>query len=153
MQHSGDTKQKQFEMPDAVDELLAGLVSNRQTMQRQAATIDEIMEKSNNTLIHIESQNKALAPTTVTPGAQKLVKVKPVCKQALVKILENFKLLMQQNSDKRDDKHSASDGVLACRQRVEHLASSVRKLVALCDTVHQLKTHQEVLDAEDEDLP
>ncbi|XP_022219573.2 augmin complex subunit msd1 [Drosophila obscura] len=140
-------------MSDAVDELLAGLVANRQTMQRQAATIDDIMEKSNNTLIHIESQNKALAPTTAAPADQKVYNVKPDCKLALFKILEGFNQLKQQNSVEREDKGSYLDGCLAFSQRVEHLGSTVRKLVALCDTVHQMKAHQEELEAEDQDSP
>ncbi|BFF98591.1 augmin complex subunit msd1 [Drosophila madeirensis] len=136
-------------MTDAVDDLLAGLVANRQTMQRQSAIIDEILEKSNNTLIHIESRNKALAPATAAQEQEKVYNVKPACKQALVKILQNYKQLMQQHRDEREDKHSALDGCLAYRQRVEQLASTMRKLVALCDTVHQMKTHQEDLEAEE----
>ncbi|KAH8327383.1 hypothetical protein KR074_004924, partial [Drosophila pseudoananassae] len=123
--------------------------ARRQTMSRQVAKIDEIMERSNNTLLHIESNNKALAQNVSPLESQMVFNVQPECELALVKILENFKQLVQ-NSDHKEETYSALDGCLAHRHRVEHLGSSVRKLVALCDTVAQMKAFQEDQDvAED----
>ncbi|KAH8379630.1 hypothetical protein KR009_006251, partial [Drosophila setifemur] len=128
--------------------------SRRQAIHRQVAKIDEIMERSNKTLLHIESNNKALAlpqNTTLSPqetpsSPPKVFNVKPECEVALVRILDNFKRLVQ-SSDHNENTYSALDGCLAHRHRVEHLGSSVRKLVALCDTVAQMRSFQEAPEA------
>ncbi|XP_016935004.2 augmin complex subunit msd1 [Drosophila suzukii] len=138
-------------MPDAVEKMLAGMATNRQTMNRQLAKIDEIMERSNNTLLHIESNSKALSPNVAPVESQKVYNLRPEAEMALSKILENFKLLMRSN-DQREEAFSALDGCLAYRHRVEHLGSSVRKLVALYDTVGQMRSSQEEQDAS-EDSP
>ncbi|XP_017127009.1 augmin complex subunit msd1 [Drosophila elegans] len=134
-------------MGDAVDKMLAGMAASRQTMNRQLAKIDEIMERSNNTLLHIESNSKNLCPAE----SQKVYNISPKCELALSKILENFKLLMR-SSDQREEACSALEGCLAYRHRVEHLGSSVRKLVALYETVGQMRNLQEDQDAS-EDSP
>ncbi|EDV50149.1 augmin complex subunit msd1 [Drosophila erecta] len=129
-------------MSDAVDKMLAGMAANRQTMTRQLAKIDEIMERSNNTLLHIESNSKALNHNVPLSETQKMYNLRPEAEMALSKILENFKVLMS-SSDQREEAYSALEGCLAYRHRVEHLGSSVRKLVALYDTVGQMISSQE----------
>ncbi|XP_017063563.1 augmin complex subunit msd1 [Drosophila eugracilis] len=138
-------------MSDAVDKMLAGMATNRITLNRQLAKIDDIMERSNNTLLHIEANSKALNQNLAPAESKKLYNLKPEAEMALSKILENFKLLMQ-GSDQREEAYSALDGCLAYRDRVEHLSSSVRKLVALHDTVAQMRSSQEEQDAS-EDSP
>ncbi|XP_033158025.1 augmin complex subunit msd1 [Drosophila mauritiana] len=129
-------------MSDAVDKMLAGMAANRQTMNRQLAKIDEIMERSNNTLLHIESNSKAFSQNVALSETQKMYNLRPEAEMALSKILDNFKLLMS-SGDQREEAYSALEGCLAYRHRVEHLGSSVRKLVALYDTVGQMKSSQE----------
>ncbi|XP_016955864.1 augmin complex subunit msd1 [Drosophila biarmipes] len=138
-------------MCDAVEKMLAGMATNRQTMNRQLAKIDEVMERSNNILLHIESNSKALSQGVGPAESQKVYNLRPEAEIALSKILENFKLLMR-STDQRDEAFSALDGCLAYRHRVEHLGSSVRKLVALYDTVGQMRSSQEEQDAS-EDSP
>ncbi|XP_016984100.2 augmin complex subunit msd1 [Drosophila rhopaloa] len=138
-------------MSDAVDKMLAGMVANRQTLNRQLSQIDEIMERSNNTLLHIESISKALAQNVGPTESQKVYNVTPNCELALSKILENFKILMR-SSDQREEDYSPVEVCLAYRHRVEHLGSSVRKLVALHDTVGQMRNLQEEQNAS-EDSP
>nr|XP_016993188.2 augmin complex subunit msd1 [Drosophila takahashii] len=136
-------------MSDAVDKMLAGMAINRQTMNRQLTKIDEIMERSNNTLLHIESNSKALSQNVALADSQKVYNLRPEEEMSLSKILENFKLLMR-SSDQREEAFSALDGCLAYRHRVEHLGSSVRKLVALYDTVGQMRSSQEEREVSDE---
>lgn len=111
-------------------------------MNRQLAKIDEIMERSNNTLLHIESNSKAFSQNVALSETQKMYNLRTEAEMTLSKILENFKLLMS-SSDQREETYSALEGCLAYRHRVEHLGSSVRKLVALYDTVGQMKNSQE----------
>ncbi|EDW92823.1 augmin complex subunit msd1 [Drosophila yakuba] len=129
-------------MSDAVDKMLAGLAANRQTTNRQLAKIDEIMERSNNTLLHIESNSKALSQNVALSETQKMYNLRPEAEMALSKILENFKVLMS-SSDQPEEAYSALEGCLAYRHRVEHLGSFVRKLVALYDTVGHMRSSQE----------
>ncbi|XP_020814491.1 augmin complex subunit msd1-like [Drosophila serrata] len=135
-------------MPDAADQMLAGLAARRRSLAKQISKIDEIMERSNNTLLHIESNNKALAQNASAQESQKVYNLKPECELAVVRILQNFRQLMQ-SSDQREDTGSALDGCLAYRHRVEHLGSSVRKLVALCDTVNQMRSFQAEQEAQE----
>ncbi|XP_017022838.1 augmin complex subunit msd1 [Drosophila kikkawai] len=135
-------------MPDAADEMLARLAAHRRSLGKQISKIDEIMERSNNTLLHIESNNKALALNASPQDSQKVYNLKPECELAVVRILQNFRQLMQ-SSDQREDTGSALDGCLAYRHRVEHLGSSVRKLVALCDTVSQMRSFQAEQEAQE----
>lgn len=122
--------------------------ARRRSLDKQISKIDEVMERSNNTLLHIEANNKALAQNASPQDSQKVYNLKPECELALVRILQNFRQLVQ-GSDQREDTFSALDGCLAYRQRVEHLGSSVRKLVALCDTVSQMKSFQAEQEAQD----
>ncbi|XP_017059909.1 augmin complex subunit msd1 [Drosophila ficusphila] len=136
-------------MTDAVDKMLAGMAANRQSMHRQMGKIDEIMERSNNTLLHVEYNCKALAQNSGPTETQNVYHITPESQLALSKILENFKLLMM-SGDHREENYSVLDGCLAYRHRVERLSSSVRKLVALYDTVGQMRSLQEDQDASED---
>ncbi|XP_034481176.1 augmin complex subunit msd1 [Drosophila innubila] len=150
-------------MSEIIDEMLADLVLTRQTMQKQVGKIGEIMEKSNKTLLHIETQNLPPHSRTITSPpsdeaaeSQSIFNLKPECEQSIVKILEQFHLLMQQsvNGDNNLGGPSAQDACLTYRHHSEYLGSSVRKLVAFCDTMNQLKLNlqmQEELDEEDKE--
>ncbi|XP_062128634.1 augmin complex subunit msd1 [Drosophila sulfurigaster albostrigata] len=133
-------------MSEAIDEMLAGLAATRQTMQRQVAKISEIMEKSNKTLLHLETQNNlqttiSSPPPTTTDEGKNVYNFKPDCEQSIVKILEQFQQLMQQTvgGDHNQVGGGSLDDCLVYRQRAEYLGSSVRKLVAFCDSMNQLK--------------
>ncbi|KAH8303693.1 hypothetical protein KR018_012204, partial [Drosophila ironensis] len=125
-------------------------VGRRQTMNRQLSEVDEIMDRSNNTLLHIEANNKALGHNASLPDAPKVFNVQPESEMALVKILDNFKQLVQ-NSQQKEQTYNALDECLAHRHRVEHLGSSVRKLVALVETVGQMRSYQEGQDGQEAD--
>ncbi|KAH8302997.1 hypothetical protein KR044_012900, partial [Drosophila immigrans] len=128
----------------------------RQTMQRQVSNIAEIMERSNKTLLHLETQNNLQATISSPPPpsdetAKNVYNFTPECEQSIVQILEQFQLLMQQPVD-ADRNHM--DDFLAHRQRAEYFGSSVRKLVAFCDSMDQLKVnmqqHEELADEDKE---
>ncbi|EDV96406.1 GH15217 [Drosophila grimshawi] len=145
-------------MSETIDELLAGLAAARQTMQRQIDKIGEIMEKSNSTLLHIESQNTnlQLPLTTTATTAQNVYNVSANCQQSVVKILLQFQQLIKQTAggDSNADGQSVLNSCLSSRQRIEFLGSSVRKLVGLCDIIAQLKESVEVeqqLNTDEED--
>lgn len=147
-------------MSEVVDEILAGLATARHTMQKQVGKIGEIMERSNKTLLHIETQNnlQTLSTTITSPPSNEdqsktVYNLKPDCEQSIVKILEQFQLLMQQtvDGDNNVGGPSALDACLAYRQRAEYLGSSVRKLVALFDTMNQLKLNMQKQDEEEDE--
>ncbi|KAM8709996.1 hypothetical protein ACLKA7_016747 [Drosophila subpalustris] len=152
-------------MSEIIDEMLANIVMTRQTMQKQVGKIGEIMERSNKTLLHIETQNNpSPRSTTITSPpsheaaeSENVYNLEADCEQSIVKILEQFQLLMQQtvDGDNNFGGSSAQDACLIYRQHSEYLGSSVRKLVAFCDTMNQLKLdlqrQQEELDEEDKE--
>ncbi|XP_030385769.1 augmin complex subunit msd1 [Scaptodrosophila lebanonensis] len=125
-------------MAEVIDEMLAGLVSQRVTMDGQVDKIGAIMEKSNKTLLHIESKTVAQLSASQC-SSSKAHNVTPGVELSLVKILENFQQMMQHSTEPNKRIYSALDGCLAYRQRVENLGSSVRKLVALRDGIKQMK--------------
>lgn len=129
----------------------------RESMVKQGIKIGEIMEKSNNTLLQVEEQASMTPPLKGNAAPQNLYNLNADCELALTKILEQFQQLMQQivNVDSNSDNQNALDCYLATRQRVENLRSSSRKLVALHDTIAQLKLNvqeqQELIKEENTD--
>lgn len=131
-------------------------------MQKQMDKIDEIMEKSNNTLLYAETQNNMdslLSPPKDAnqTQSQTIYNLKPNCELAIVKTLEQFQLLMKHNvdSDTNSGAMSPLDACLSYRQRTEFQASSMRKLGALNDNMlqlqHNLEQQWQLAQDEDED--
>ncbi|KAH8371049.1 hypothetical protein KR093_006007, partial [Drosophila rubida] len=137
---------------------LCSAAAARQVMQRQVSKTAEIMEKSNKTLLHLETQNNLqttiCSPPPLSNEAKKVYNFKTECEQSIVKILEQFQLLMQQTVN-ADHNHigggTTLDDCLAYRQRAEYLGSSVRKLVAFCDSMDQLKLNLQEHEAQAEE--
>lgn len=129
-------------------------------MQKQVGKIGEIMERSNKTLLHIEPQNKLSSHSTITSPppveaaeSQNMYNLRTDCEQSIVTILEQFQLLMQQivDGDNNLGGPSAQDACLAYRHHTEYLGSNVRKLVALSDTMNQLKLDMQMQELDEED--
>lgn len=124
-------------------------------MRNQMDKIDEIMEKSNRTLLYAETQNNMeslLSPppkedTIQMQEESAVYNLKPECQMAIVKTLEEFQLLMKNkvDSDKTNVGGAMSllDACLSYRQRAEFLGSSMRKLGALHDNLLQLQQNLE----------
>ncbi|KAH8415668.1 hypothetical protein KR222_008084, partial [Zaprionus bogoriensis] len=130
----------------------------RQSMQKQLDKMDEISEKSNNTLLYAETQSNAESlhsPDETNRTPQCVYNLKPECEQAMVKILDQFQQLMQKNMDSESTAPALSpvDACLSYRQRADYLGSSMRKLGALHDNMVQLQHNleQQRQFAEDED--
>lgn len=124
-------------------------------MRKQMDKTDEIMEKSNRTLLYAETQNNMeslLSPPSKEETLQMqeesaVYNLKPECNIALVKTVEEFQLLMKNKVDS-DKTHvggaiSLVDACLSYRQRAEFLGSSMRKLGALHDNLLQLQHNLE----------
>lgn len=131
-------------------------------MQRQMDKIDEIMEKSNSTLLYAETQNNMDSIQSPPKDANQtqsptVYNLKPNCELAIVKTLEQFQMLMKRNLDSDTNLGAMSplDACLSYRQRTEFLTSSMRKLGALNDNMlqlqHNLEQQWQLAEDDDED--
>lgn len=121
-------------------------------MSQQSNEISDIIDKSNNILLQIESTRGSTnnANTNINNSTNKTYSCKKETVHTLAKIIENapqmFSANMQtlaaglsQNSDQFEQYLEQS------HQRAEYLSSCVRKLLAIGDTLTQIKTvlHEE----------
>ncbi|XP_011189443.1 uncharacterized protein LOC105216572 [Zeugodacus cucurbitae] len=135
-----------------IDEMITELAISRQSMAQQSNIISDIIDKSNNILLQIEAtRGSTNNPNTNTNNStKKTYTCKKETVQTLAKIIENapqmFSANMQtlaaglsQNSDQFEQYLEQS------HQRAEYLSSCVRKLLAVGDTLTQIKTvvHEE----------
>lgn len=126
-------------------------------MRKQMDKTDEIMEKSNRTLLYAETENNMESLLSPPPKEETLqmqedsavYNLKPENEMAIVKALEEFQLLMKNKVD--SDKTNVGvamnllDACLSYRLRAEFLGSSMRKLGALHDNLRQLQHNLEQL--------
>ncbi|XP_067612733.1 augmin complex subunit msd1 [Eurosta solidaginis] len=133
-----------------IDEMLTELATSRQSMAKQTSAISDVVDKSNNILLQIEStrssSNTNQSHNSNTNNATlKAYTCKKETVHILAKIIENapqlFSANMQtlaaglsQNSDQFEQYLEQS------HQRAEYLSSCVRKLLAIGDTMVQIKT-------------
>ncbi|XP_039966853.1 uncharacterized protein LOC126762656 [Bactrocera neohumeralis] len=130
-----------------IDEMLTELASSRQSMSHQSNVISDVIDKSNNIMLQIESTRGSTnsANTNADSSTNKTFSCKKEIVQILAKIIENspqmFSANMQtlaaslnQNGDQFEQYLEQS------HQRAEYLSSCVRKLLAVGDTLTQIKT-------------
>lgn len=135
-----------------IDEMLTEMAISRQSMAQQSNIISDIIDKSNNVLLQIEATRGITnnSNTNTNKSTNKTYSCKKETIQNLAKIIENapqmFSANMQtpavgssQNSDQFEQYLEQS------HQRAEYLSSCVRKLLAVGDTLTQIKTviHEE----------
>ncbi|XP_018794969.1 PREDICTED: uncharacterized protein LOC108972709 [Bactrocera latifrons] len=138
-----------------IDEMLTELAISRQSMSHQSNVISDVIDKSNNIMLQIESTRGSTNSANTNPdnSINKTFSCKKEIVQILAKIIENspqmFSANMQtlaaslnQNGDQFEQYLEQS------HQRAEYLSSCVRKLLAVGDTLTQIKTvlHEEVDD-------
>ncbi|ALC42995.1 msd1, partial [Drosophila busckii] len=117
--------------------------ATRQTQDKAMVKIRDILDKSNSTLLHIESQNNLNSAYANDSQQQTNVyNLHPESQLALVKIFDNFQRIMGKY-DKLQI-YSAHNDCLVYRQRLENLESSARKLEVLYATVTQMKLDMEM---------
>ncbi|XP_054733822.1 uncharacterized protein LOC129241495 [Anastrepha obliqua] len=129
-----------------IDDMLTDLAISRQSMAQQSNTISDIIDKSNNILLQIETTrcNANHSSTNSSNTTHRIYSCKKETVQTLAKIIENspqlFSANMQtlsaglsQNSDHFEQYLEQS------RQRAEYLSSCVRKLLVIGDTITQMK--------------
>ncbi|XP_017477205.1 PREDICTED: uncharacterized protein LOC108367132 [Rhagoletis zephyria] len=140
-----------------MDEMLRELAVSRQSIAQQSSTISDIIDKSNNILLQLESSrgNTNSNNSSNNSITQKNYSFKKETVQTLAKIVENAPQLFSANMQTLAAGLSQNSGQFEeylehSHQHAEYLGSGVRKLVAIGDTMSQIKAViQEEMEAED----
>ncbi|XP_073838362.1 mitotic spindle density 1 [Musca autumnalis] len=134
-----------------LDKVLQELKTSRTSMELQSHHLADVLEKSNNLLLQIE------ASRTIKP-IQSYEKTEPYNYNKdtindLTKIVDKFIHLMSMSDAGRPTETPEmtathfEDYLETTSQRAEYLGSNVRKLLAIWDTVQQMRTmlsHQDM---------
>ncbi|XP_013104206.2 augmin complex subunit msd1 [Stomoxys calcitrans] len=114
-------------------------------MESQSQEIGDVLDKSNNALLQVEASRTikpAVNNANVTPYTYNKETIND-----LSKIIEKFTHLMSIPVTTADAATSFDDYLETASQRSEYLGSNVRKLLAIWDTVQQMRvmlSHQEM---------
>ncbi|XP_055853743.1 uncharacterized protein LOC129917702 [Episyrphus balteatus] len=123
---------------ELIDEMIDELDRVRITKQKQIGYISDICEKSNHILLQIEASQKAKTSPRNTAAAR--FKYRKETLHALAKTIETFDRVLTTNA--QTPNHSSGIDfetyITTTRAKIDFLASGLRKLLALNDTVNQI---------------
>ncbi|CAD7006060.1 augmin complex subunit msd1 [Ceratitis capitata] len=129
-----------------IDEMLTEMAIGRQSMIQQSSTISDIIDKSNNILLQIESNraNTNQANSNANSATHKTYSCKKETIQTLAKIIENAPQLFSANMQTlaaglNQNTEQFEQYLEQSHQRAEYLSSCVRKLLAIGDTMTQIR--------------
>ncbi|XP_061391527.1 augmin complex subunit msd1 [Musca vetustissima] len=138
-----------------IDKVLQELRTSRSSMEMQSQQMADVLEKSNNALLQIEA-SRTIKPMQNYGKSQPYTYNKETIND-LTKIVDKFTQLLSisNTGNTTDTGTNFEDYLETASQRAEYLGSNVRKLLAIWDTVQQMRTmllHQDMeMDNDDDD--
>ncbi|KAM7356747.1 mitotic spindle density 1 [Cochliomyia hominivorax] len=138
-----------------ITKMLNELKTSRASIKTQTAAISDVVDKSNNVLLQIEA-SRSLKPASNDSNTMPYTYNKETV-NALTRIVDKFMSLLTA-CEIPTDSSNFEEYLEAAGQRAEYLGCNVRKLLAIWDTIQQMRVvleKQEIEinsdDEEDED--
>lgn len=113
--------------------------TSRTSMESQTKSMGDVLDKSNNALLQIEA-SRSIKPSSNDPNCLPYTCNKETIND-LTKIVEKFTNLLSVSvtMSQPDTNTTFEDYLETASQRSEYLGSNVRKLMAVWDTVQQMR--------------
>ncbi|XP_055904074.1 uncharacterized protein LOC129939916 [Eupeodes corollae] len=123
---------------ELIDEMIDELERARITKQKQIGYISDIYEKSNHILLQIEASQKAKSAPANATGAR--FKYRKETLHALAKTIETFDRVLNRDLQTPIQPPGVDfeTYITTTRAKIDFLASGLRKLLALNDSVNQI---------------
>ncbi|XP_065360050.1 uncharacterized protein LOC135953941 [Calliphora vicina] len=119
-----------------ISKMLNELKTTRSSIKTQTVAITDVLDKSNNVLLQIEA-SRSLKPTSNDNNSTPYTYNKETV-NALTRIVDKFMSLLS-GCDLSTENRNFEEYLEAAGQRAEFLGCNVRKLLAIWDTIQQMR--------------
>ncbi|XP_037818519.1 uncharacterized protein LOC119608254 [Lucilia sericata] len=128
-----------------ISKMLNELKTTRNSQRTQTAAITDVLDKSNNALLQIEA-SRSLKPATSDNNSTPYTYNKETV-NALTRIVDKFMNLLN-GCGPANERRNFEEYLEAAEQRSEFLGCNIIKLLAIWDTIQQMRVELENLELE-----